>query len=134
MYVNDREWHTVKAALRFWQAVAKESRVHPIEHRSVRSMFGDSFPTPLTDAEINFLLGVVNEGVTQCGRPIPQGSSNWRSRMRNYLRRMGSKPIGTTVQKGGTAWLYVPADLETARMAILEYDANFRKRYYASTL
>ena len=50
--MTDRQWHQIRAALTFWNAVAESSQVHPMEHPAVRGFFGGDNPTPLTPDEI----------------------------------------------------------------------------------
>ncbi|MCX7429394.1 MAG: hypothetical protein NTW96_27690 [Planctomycetia bacterium] len=124
MFLDPRQWHTAKAAMRFWQAVARESRVHPMTHRSVKGMFGDDQPSPLTDRELTDLVSDLVP-VTQHGI-ILQGPRAWRYRMRRMLKRLGREPVGI---RCGVAHLWCAEDVEDARQALLKADEAFLERY-----
>lgn len=54
--LSERDWHQIRAALIFWRATVKSSRIHPMEHRAVRHLFTGDHYTPLTDEELDRLI------------------------------------------------------------------------------
>jgi len=62
--LTDRQWNQLRAALAFWRAVAKASRVHPMVHPAAKGYFGADKPTPLTDPEIKALIDRAEEKCT----------------------------------------------------------------------
>lgn len=132
MQFTDRQWNQVKAALLFWQAVARESRVHPMTHRAVRDLFGDDKPTPLTDPEIDRLTSTNPTKEEVLGYPINAvfvvpPSKAMQARMRRMLEKRGHQPVG----RAGHVWLYDLEHLRDARLRLRKKDAAFRKKYHA---
>lgn len=109
----ERQWNQVQAALVFWKAVSKESRVHPMEHPAVQDFFLGDSPTPLTNAEIDCLL--VNIPVVPLATIIDITRGEVKTKgVRDWLSRHGIKRCG--VEKGRA--LYPIPALWEAFMAV----------------
>jgi|GEM_PF-4852353 len=122
--LTDRQWNQIKAALTFWQSVAESSRLHPMEHRSVRHLFEKL--TPLTDKEITTLAASSpkDEVIGYPIKPFARDRGVRVQEVRCMLRRLNIQPSCPASTK-----LYRREDLERVLSAILAERKAFREKH-----
>lgn len=123
MSFTDRQWNQIKAALTFWSAVAESSRVHPMEHPSVRDYFGNDKPTPLTKEEIEALLLAADVNKMDPLTTITIVSEKTgisRERLQRQLDKMGVEPSMIY----GRTYIYSSMALMTAARVLLSGKRN----------
>lgn len=108
--LSERCWNTVRAALIFWRETMKSSRVHPMEHRAVRYLFGGENPTPLTTEEINGVLALELVRPRCTIKQAIQGTKIDHKIVRQWLWRHDRKRVG----KIGPCSLFYVDDLNDA--------------------
>lgn len=117
MTLTERQWHQIRAALIFWRATMKSSRIHPMEHRMVRHLFGGENPTPLTDQELADLTDLELVIPTCTIEQAIWGMNIEARAMQRWLRRHKIKRVG----KVGVRCLYRVSDLREAVTELQQY-------------
>ena len=114
--LTQRQWTQCRAALRYWQIVAKRSRVHPMEHPKIQEIFGEATP-PLTATEIEALIQQPNiervSVVTLAGAAKKHGVSV--GRFKKWLTDRGIEPVCD-----GQPALYNKIDISRAALELAQ--------------
>lgn len=131
MPLTDRQLYQCRAALAFWQAVAKRSQVHPLEHPVGRKCYpSDGEHKPLAESEIEDLLAMDAAWVSSpATRGLPASAmvtiKPEATRLRAWLQRNGRQPVCHIDRVA----LYDINDLEEGLDALSIKDREFEKRY-----
>lgn len=123
--MTEQEENQVRAALAFWAAVARTSRVHPSEHPACRKFFEDHRPLPVELVEELSLapFSSVREDRTLL-REATEGTGISVARLRYRLRKNGVRPHIV----GGLGF-YPHGAVAAAVRELLAKEGVFKRRY-----
>ena len=129
LFFNQRQWNQIQAALRFWNAVAKHSKVHPTEHPAVESCFGRGHPLPMTEDEIDIIIEsgyeTLSEVVCSLRKAIRQYPDITVQRLRRYMKYRHTQPLFTI----GKYSFFRRLDLLLAVRELRIRDETFARHY-----
>jgi len=124
--MTEQQVNQIRAALLFWAAVARTSRVHPSEHPVCRHLFETHMPLPAESVELLASYPFV-EQQTDALMPIREairGTEISPARVRYFLRKHTSL---TPTMIGGTGF-YPAKDLQAAVALIRAKEEVFKRR------